>query len=441
MGFLGTRGTGDFVADQRPKNWRETILYLYPNGDMPLTAIMSKMKSEQTTDPEFNWWTQKLPDQAATITGVYTDSGLSSGYTSGRTAGQSLFLKMSAAHCQEFRVGHQVLIRDSDQYANKVVAKVVSRSENGASSYIEAKLLEADDNGGSYDMSDADRVFVIGNINEEGAPMPPAIAYNPTKFYNYTQIFRSPLSITRTARLTKLRTGDAYKKMKKEALEMHGIEMEKAFLWGIPTENTGVGGKPERTTQGIIPFVESNVAANVNDFALNSSYSGKLWTDAGGGDDWLDSYLEVLFRFGSGEKLGLCGSGALLGLNKLARQQGFMTLTPQTGAWGMKVVEWVTPYGTVMLKLHPLMSQESTTRNGLLLFEPENILFRYVSDTTFFGQGTYGGKSGTYSASSAYTMSGRVDGTDEEYLTEAGLELHHPDTFMYLNGLGQNSRV
>jgi hypothetical protein len=51
--FLGMRGNGDWVTDQRPKNWRETILFLYPNGSMPLTAIMSKMKSEKTDDPSF----------------------------------------------------------------------------------------------------------------------------------------------------------------------------------------------------------------------------------------------------------------------------------------------------------------------------------------------------------------------------------------------------
>ena len=52
-GFLGMRGTGDWATDQRPKNWRETILFLYPNGKMPLTAIMSKMKSEKTDDPQY----------------------------------------------------------------------------------------------------------------------------------------------------------------------------------------------------------------------------------------------------------------------------------------------------------------------------------------------------------------------------------------------------
>ena len=52
MPFLGMRGTGDWATDQRPKSWREGILYLYPNGQAPLTAIMSKLRSERCDDPE-----------------------------------------------------------------------------------------------------------------------------------------------------------------------------------------------------------------------------------------------------------------------------------------------------------------------------------------------------------------------------------------------------
>ena len=53
MAFLGMRGTGDWVTDQRPKSWREGILHEYPNGMAPLTAITSKMKNEKVDDPEF----------------------------------------------------------------------------------------------------------------------------------------------------------------------------------------------------------------------------------------------------------------------------------------------------------------------------------------------------------------------------------------------------
>ena len=435
--FLGMRGTGDWVTDERPKSWRELILFLYPNGSVPLTAVLSKMPEEVVTDAQFQWWTKKLPDQAGAVTDVCTDTlftTYANAVGSGAVAGTTLYVQLAEAVAKEFRVGHQVLLRDSDDYAVDVNAKVTARVLNGASSYLAVKLLEADDNSLSHTLAACDRIIIVGNINSEGAVMPSAISYDPVKYFNYTQIFRSPLSITRTARLTKYRTGDKYKEMKREALEMHGIEMEKAFIWSVPTEGVGDNGKPERTTGGLLYNIRANVPANVNDFALNVAYSGKDWTDAGGGEDWLDAYFEQLFRFGSGERLALCGSGSILGIQKLVKSGSHMNITPLTTSYGLKVQEWTTPFGTVYLKNHPLMSQEITTRYSMILLEAKNLRYRYITDTTFYGEGEA-------KQSGPGVNSSRKDGTDEEFLTECGLELHHPDTFMFLNGVGQNNTV
>ena len=434
MAFLGMRGTGDWGADERPKSWREMILFLYPNGDMPLTAVLSKMGEEAVTDPEYNWWTKKLPEQAGAITATYTDSLLGTLYVSGGVIGTVLYIKLAELVAKEFRVGHQVLLRNSSNYTVDVNAKVVARVLNGASSYLAVKLLEADDNGGALYIASCDRIMIIGNINAEGAVMPSSISYDPVKYNNFQQILRTPLSITRTARLTKYRTGDKYKEMKREALELHGIEMEKAFIFGIPTEGTGDNGKPERTTGGLLWFIKNYVPANVNDYTLNVDYSGLDWTDAGGGEDWLDAFFELLFRFGSGEKLAMCGSGAILGITKLAKSGGHINLTPSTTSYGMKIVEWITPFGTVYLKNHPLMSQEVSTRYSMILVEPKNLKYRYITDTTFYGEGDA-------KQAAPGTNTNRKDGTDEEFLTECGLELHHPDVFMYLNGVGKNNEL
>ena len=431
-GFLGMRGTGDWVTDQRPKNWRETMLFLYPNGSMPLTAIMSKMKSEKTDDPQFYWWTKLLPTQAATVTGIYTDSGMTSAYASGGVAGSVLYFKMSSDDVIHFRVGHTVLLRDASDYTVDVVGKVTAATANGTSSSIAVKLLEADNNSSySHDLSDCDKVMVIGSVNAEGAAMPSGISYDPAKLYNYTQIFRTPLSITRTARKTKLRTGDAYKEMKREALELHGIEMEKAFLFGVPYEGTGDNGKPERTTEGLVNCLRTNNSDGVSDFQLNASYHGKNWLDDGGGESFLDAYLEQAFRYGRQEKLAVCGSGALLGLNKLAAANSHFTMTASTKSYGINVTEWITPFGKIFLKTHPLFNIETTLRYSMLIFEPENCVYRYIDDTTFYGEGEA-------KQAAPGTNGGRIDGTQEEYLTECGLEYHHPYTAAFLNGVGLN---
>ena len=322
--FLGIRGTGDWEDNQRPEEWKESILFLEPNGQAPLTALLSKMSKEVVTDPKYHWWTETLSAQSGTITGLYTDSGLSISYTSGGTAGAFLYAKMSAADLTEFREGHQVILRDASDLDVDVVGKVVDRVEGGASSYVKVKLLEDDDNSSTHDLSDADTLLVSGNINAEGAGMPDAISYNPVEWYNYTQIFRTPLEITGTAKVTKLRTNpQAYQKLKMQSLKYHMLEMEKAFLFGIPTSGIGDNGKPERTTLGLIPAIRGGYAGHggtagtVSNYATESNWSGMSWL--AGGEDWLDTQLEIIFRYGAEEKLALCGSGALMAINKLVK--------------------------------------------------------------------------------------------------------------------------
>lgn len=432
---LGMRGTGSWATDQRPKSYRETILMLYPNGQAPLTAIMSKLKSERVDDPEFNWWTKTLATQRAAITGIYTDAILSTAYVSSGVAGDMLYIKMAAADCAYFRVGHQVLLRDASDFTLDVNAKVVEKNINGASSYVKVKLLEADDNSShSHDLSDADVIMVVGNINAEGAIMPTGITTDPTKLYNYTQIFRSPVSITRTARKTRLRTGDAYKEMKREALEMHSIEMEKAYIFGVRSENTGDNGYPERTMDGVLTIIRRDAAANVDDFSLNSTYSGKDWTESGGGEDWLNAYLEVMFRYGKNEKLALCGSGALLGINKLAQTGSYINLGPADRAYGLAIQRWQTPFGVVNFLTHPLFSIETTLNHSALLIEPQNLIYKYIDDTDFYGEGAA-------KQAGPGTNAARKDATDEEWLTESSLELHHPTTMGFLNGIGVDNSV
>lgn len=428
MGFLGMRGTGDWATDERPKNWREGILYEYPNGDVPLTAIMGKGLSQPVDDAEFYWWTKTLPTQAGDITNIYTNAAMSSAYVSGGVAGSVLYVKVAVATADHFRAGHQVLLRYNSDLTVDVNAKVIAVQKNGASSCITVKLLEADDNSTSYNLSDADRILVIGNLNPEGGSMPSAIAYDPTKIYNYTQIFRTPLSITRTARLTKLRTGDSYKEAKRECLELHSIEMEKAAIWGIRTENIGDNGKPERTTRGLIDIIKTYASGNVSDYSLDATYSGETWLASG--EEWLDSKLRTMFRYGKREKLCFCGDGALLGISRLAKNVGQWTFTPETKDYGISVNTWRTPFGTIYLKTHPLFSYEEANQNSMVIFEPEGLRFRYITDTTFFPD-----------KDKQNTGWARRDSTDEEYLTEMGLEYHFPTGWGYLNGVGKDNAV
>jgi len=430
--FLGMRGTGDWVTNQRPENWRQQILYLYPNGDAPLTAMLSMMGNESTDDPHYHWWTQNVGSVGGDIAGIFTIADLSVPYVTGGVAGDTLYITVAAALANQIRAGHQLLLRDASDYRVDVNVKVVIDSViNGAASVLTVELLENDDNAGvgGNDLSDADTLLIIGNINSEGAEMPTAVAQDPIEYENYTQIFRNTLDMTRTAMKTKLRTGDDYQKVKRDTLESHSIEMEQSSFFGIPTVRTGANGKPERTTQGVINFIRQYVPANVDDYTLNPAYAGQNWL--AGGELWLDTFLEQLFRYGSNEKMVFAGSGAILGINRLAKASGQIQLVPTDVSYGLKVKHWLTPFGDLYVKTHPLFSYQPTTRNMMVIMDPKNMRMRYIDDTMFIGDGM----------EKQNTGHNRLDGKKEEYLTEMGYEFHHPLTFGIMNNVGVDNAL
>lgn len=426
--FLGMRGTGDWVTDQRPMNWREQILYLYPNGMAPLTAILSMMSSESVDDPQFHWWTQEQSAVSGAVGGIYNFPDLSVAYAGGGVVGQVIYVQVTTLLANRIREGHQILLRDASDYRVDVVGKVTGVTRGTTNSVLAVKLLEADNNSADHDLTDCDTFKIVGNINPEGGEMPDAIALNPTKVYNYTQIFRTPLSITRTARKTKLRTGDQYQKAKAEALEMHSWEMELAFLWGIRTENVGDNGKPERTTMGVINYIRTYAAANCADYTLDATYAGDTWLTSG--EIWFKNMLEQIFRYGANEKLCLCGSGFLLGLDALANAgHGYINLSAGQKDYGLEIVTWLTPFGKIHMKTHPLFSYDATTRNMGVLLEPKELTYKYIDDTNFYGENS------SKTHSEGYGQR-RVDGTNEEFLTECGLEFGLPQKCAVLNGVG-----
>lgn len=417
VAFLGMRATNDFtVPGQRPKNWREGILRLYPNGKAPLTALLALMKSESTNDPEFNWFCKVLPKQSADVTGVYTDAGLATANTAVGTIGLVIYLKMSEADAKQFVPNHTVLLRAEDSVQADTVGIVEDVVLAGASSYVRVKLIQASTV--ALSAANVKRLLIIGSAHAEGALIGQAVAYDPYTQKNYTQIFRNALEITRTAEKTRLRTGDAYKEAKREALELHSIEMEKAFIFGVPSENVGANGKPLRTTGGIIWSIKQN-NGYVQDFAGD-------WEDKG--LDWLDEILMQVFRYGETDKLAFVGDAALLGINRLARKYGTWNYTPQTRAFGINVVELITPFGQLTLKTHPLFSHEPSNQHSMLIFEPKNIKYRYITDTTFYKSEREEGHT-------------RYDARKEEYLTECGLEYHFPQSWAWLNNIGKTTET
>ena len=423
----GMVGNESWVQDQRPKDYREALLYLKPNGTAPLFAMTSRIPSERTTDPEFNWWEKHLPTQGGAVTNLYNSEGMGTAWSSAQvfSADQAVFAKVGEALAKETRPGHIVLLRTEATPAKDVRGRVTHVSINGANSRISVVLMEGDGSSGGI-LSTCDRLDIIGNMNAEGAPIPEAISYSPHKFYNYTQIFRTPLSITRTAMKTRLRTGDAVKEMRREALEIHGMEIEKSLLYGIRSESIDpANGQPIRTTLGLIPYIQSHSSANYGDFAVD--HASAAWASTTS-LDWLEKNLEKCFRYGSRERWAFAGSEALLGIQRAVRSNATMNIESGITEFGTRVSTLVTAFGSVHFQIHPLFSFSQTNRRRMVIFEPSNFKERFIDKTHLKKDDAL--KKGGATA---------IDGIKDEYLTEMGLEFRFAPTTLLLDNVGSSA--
>ena len=408
MAIQGLRGTDEsgtfpgFVADERPKNWRQGILMRFPNGHAPITALTAQMKKKVTDDPEFNWWEREVSNVRLQL---------------GANAGTGTTLTV-VADPFGFGGGEQVKIGDL-LYAEQT-GELMLVVLNGTSTTVEVQrswgtvaattVLFATEN---------PNMVIVGSIYEEGADTPESVRYQPTKVTNYTQIFRNSLKATRTAMQTRLRTVEEVKDAKTQALLYHSIAMEYALIFGQKKEDLSTGTQPMRSTGGIIEHIP---AANVVD---------KLGA-AVGYDEIEDIFLEA-FRFGSQEKMAFIGNRALLAIQRMIRKANAVSveITPSQKEFGMDVRRLFTPYGTVVLKTHPLFNQiQSTPGAGneyfsfdtwMLIVDMADLTYRPLrnSDTQYLPDRQGNG----------------IDGLTSEYLTEAGLEIAHGKHHFLAKGL------
>lgn len=388
MAILGIRGSGDWGADERPKNFRETILRRTPNGSAPLTALLAKLKSQPVDDPEFSWW-----EEFQSIVRVKVDgTGASATSTTiGLTASGNMLVP-----------GDLVLVEKADQvvYDNEMleVSSVSSDTSvvfrRGASGTT-AAAIPAD----AY-------LTKVSPRYEEGSGAPMSVIRNPTKLYNYTQIVKTAYEITRTADKTYARTGSALTNDKKRRMTDHSTSLEHMLLFGRRSEVTGPNGKPMRTTGGVRSFLQTNVKVYTTTPTLNS---------------FLDA-VAPMFDFDIGdagnERLGLCGNGFLMSLNKLVMNSSQVRINYDSPIelYGMKLFRLTLPQGTIYLRTHPLLNAHARWTYSAFFIEPSNLRYRYITDTT---------PQDNIQLPDADTKKG-------QWLTEAGLELWGEMTHAYV---------
>lgn len=362
MAVAGLRGTGDFGTDERPKNFRETVLRFNPNGTAPLYALTSKAKKRTTDDPEYSWWAE-----GNTLIRLQVAGALSSAanlVTVDTADPTSTTLGANFGTATNLKSGDLLLVEPSSDNAtfdhelievDNVISDTQFTARRGAGGTSAAAI------------SDDAWLTLIGSAYAEGTAAPRPTSRNPIKFNNYTQIFKDTYEITGTLDETRLRTGDAWGEDKKRKANKHSQDIEMSMLWGRKSETTGDNGKPKRTMGGLREFIP---ASNVTVF-------GAPVTPA-----LLAAALAPIFEFDTGAgdtRIAFAGNEAITQLSTVfnAATNVRINTTESVKVYGMNFMKMILPMGTVLFKSHPLMSRHGLYKKSMFVVDFDAI--KYVA--------------------------------------------------------------
>lgn len=393
MALPGMKSTADFTSEERPRNWREGILRLSPRNNAPLYSLTSMMKSERTTFPEFSWWEEPLFMYTFTLS-----ADILAGTTTIPLVSGGLRLKPG----DTLKVGAtgeviRVITVVSDTSITVERARGAGGTPAGTAAAVDTPV-------GGTGTADPTLIYV-GSAYREGAPRSVGTSSAPTRKYNFTQIFRDPVEITRTAQQsTGYVGGDPFAGDKQRTAHKHALGVERAFWFGARYE-TLESAQPIRYTGGITDFIP---AANVYDAGGALTMSELL------------GQFQNIFAFGSGEKVAFGSIRMLTIISQLVGLQGQVQLEPGgTKEYGMDTRRIFTPAGTLRFIEHPGFSATPYLQNDLFVIDTENLRYRHLQDTTYLKNRQDNG----------------VDGKADEFLTEAGLEVQHGTTHYWLRNM------
>lgn len=377
----GARGTGNISADTREIDMGQRITLLEPES-APLTVLTKRIRTIRAIDPQFNW----LEDaREPRFDAINAGAGYDTDDTELTVDNGSYFAE------------HQ-LVKNT---RTTEIFRVVSVAGN-----VLSVIRGVGNSGTGVAMNDNDELVILSTAQPEGDTSRDARTSNPTKVTNYTQIFRNSWEVTGTLRAStpKVQPKDWNHQAHKVGIE-HALDIEYALLFGKADENL-TGGQPRRTTGGVLDFVTTN-----------SQDAGGAFTEAE-----LATFMRTNFRYGSRRKVMLAAPLVVSVMNAFA--QGKLETRQGESTFGLAVMKYVSPFGTIDMVTHWLL--EGTIYGGYgILLDLDELAWRPLSNEDEHRD----------TKVRKEIQENDRDGRKDEYLTEGGLQVGHEQKHGLLTGV------
>jgi hypothetical protein len=379
----GVRTTANILAARLPVDMADKIAILDASKNPFLTFLKNIKKDARVVyNPKFNW----LEDA---LLGNYTLKNGANASTSNTS----------------------MVVDDGSIFRNYDIVKNMTTGEVMLVTGVTSNTLTVVRGYGSssaVNVGDDDEFLIIGNAQEENADGRAVKSTQEADCYNYTQIFRTPISLSGTEAASKLYGGKdrGYQRMK-AGIE-HARDIAYSMYFGekkLDTENTNT---VRRTMGGVVEFLTT--ASQTQAFAANGTHLNYANFDS--------LVAQKAFTYGSSEKLLICGPKLAAMVNSWAMSDLITNVKEET--YGMNVKKLMTSYGVMNVVYDPILATNTVSAGYGFVIDLDKVRYAYLD--------------GRDTKLRTEIQDADVDGLVDEYLTECSLELKNGKCHMLLTG-------
>jgi hypothetical protein len=398
----GVFNTNMFAPDLARKSFAGLITRLMPNGSAPLFALTSMLQSQTALQVEHGFFTKTMLFPQLTVSAA------------GQAATDTTFTVTSTTN-----ILPNMLMRVDSTGENILI--------NGVSGLLTVTVQRGVGSVAAAAIPASTNLYKVGTAFEEASIRPNALAINPVRVTNLTQIFRNTWAITDSARATQMIAGDTnVAENRQDCAGFHAADIEKALFFGQKFSGTR-NGQPFRTMDGIYSIV-SNIAY------YPSTYAQANVTVAGGTTNYtqFEAAFDPAFNQTTDPKVAnervlFVGGTAKRVINNIGRLNGTYYMVTGETTWGLQFDTIKIARGTFRVIEHPLFNTNPSWQKLAIAVDMSSFNLAYLGDRKT--QSTEFNTTGNSIADNG------IDAVGGTLTTELTTEIRNPPAFSIMTNL------
>lgn len=344
-----------FTQDLARKSFAGMITRLMPNGTAPLFGLTSMLSSEMALQPEHGFFTKTMLFPQFTLTAA------------GQAIGDVIFTGTNTNNLLP-----NMLLRVDSTGENVLINAILSPTQ--------ISVQRAVGNTAQAAIAASINLYQVGTAFEESSLRPNALAINPVRITNLTQIFRNTWAISDSVRATQMIAGGTnVAENRQDCAAFHAADIEKALFFGQKFAGTR-NGQPFRTMDGIYSIV-SNLAY------YPSSYSTANVTVAGATTNYtqFEAAFDPCFNQATDPKVAnervlFVGGTAKKVINNIGRLNGTYYMVDAQTDWGLQFSTIKIARGTFRVIEHPLFNTNASWSKLAIAVDLSSFNLAYLGD-------------------------------------------------------------